>query len=64
MILILSYDSKFNCGPRAEKNSIGNQSRSESRQESRIGSYPILFILLDLFIINKMKIFVDDDCMQ
>ena len=56
---------------RAEKNSIGNQSRPESRQESwsagtesRIGSEPILFILLHLFIINKIKNVVDDDCMQ
>ena len=56
---------------RAEKNSMGNQSRPESRQESRsaakesrIGFDPILFILLDIFIIKKMKNFVDDDCMQ
>ena len=42
---------------------MGIQSRPESRQESRsarkesrIGSDPILFILLDLFIINKIKI--------
>ena len=50
---------------------MGNQSRPEFRQESRsarkesrIASDPILFILLDLFIINKIKNFVDDDCMQ
>ena len=56
---------------RAEKNSMGNQSRPESRQESRsagkesrIGSDAILFILLYLFIINKIKNFVDDDRMQ
>ena len=55
---------------RAEKNSIGNHTRPESRQESRsarkesrITSNPILFILLDLFIINKIKFFVGD-CMQ
>ena len=40
---------KIQINTRAEKNSIGNQSRPESRsarKESRIGSDPLLFILL------------------